>query len=148
MNEQIKSSIDARRNAFNAYDLTDKFKKEIDDLFTEINDFGASCDDVGDFETKFATSPLNQSYIDMFTKVATASANKEATKGATEQMAVNAAEAVTRDVIGSAVPTTKAAVHQKVYDAARDIPGVGNAIDIGEKASYIKHLGKMFGKKK
>ena len=41
-----------------------------------------------------------------------------------------------------------AAVHQKAYDAVRDIPGLGDAIDIAEKASYAAHLGKLFKKKK
>ena len=43
---------------------------------------------------------------------------------------------------------TRAAVHQKAYDEAREIPGVGDAINIAEKASYGAHLAKLFGRKK
>ena len=43
---------------------------------------------------------------------------------------------------------TRAAAHQKAYDAARSVPGLGDAIDIAEKASYAAHLGKLFKKKK
>lgn len=46
------------------------------------------------------------------------------------------------------VVPTRAAVHQKVYDEARSIPGVGDAIDVVEKASYAGHLAKLFRKKK
>ncbi len=70
MDETIKNSIKGRYDAFNAtYELTDKMRNEVDELFDRIYDFGSKCSDVMDFETKFASSPLNQEYIDMFTKV-------------------------------------------------------------------------------
>ena len=151
MNEQIKFSIDARKNAFNSFDLSDEQKKEIDGLFSEIEKLGATCKDAGDFEAKFSASPLNQKYMDMFTKIATEGASKNAMKGATAGMAASAAESAVMNAVGSAVggtiPTTRAAAHQKAYDAARDIPVVGDAIDISQKASYLGHLGKMFKKK-
>ncbi|MBR3269745.1 hypothetical protein IKG07_00615 [Candidatus Saccharibacteria bacterium] len=140
MNDQVKISIDARKNAFNSFELTDKRKAEIDKLFAEIEKLGNSCQDAGDFENKFAASPLNQEYMDMFTKISM--------DGMAEQATKNAAEGAIRSAIGAKVPTTKAAVHQKAYDAARDIPVVGDAIDLGQKASYIKHLGGLFKKKK
>ena len=42
----------------------------MDALFEKIYEFGKTCKDGMDFETKFASSPLNQEYINMFTKVA------------------------------------------------------------------------------
>ena len=36
-----------------------------------IEEFGETCSDSMDFETKFATSPLNKEYTDLFTEVAT-----------------------------------------------------------------------------
>ena len=148
MNDQVKVSIDARRNAFDSFELTDEHKKEINKLFAEIEKLGKSCKDAGEFENKFAASPLNQQYMDMFTKIATDGAKSNAMKGAAAGMAVSVADSAIRNAVGSAVPTTRAAVHQKAYDAARDIPVVGDAIDIGQKASYIKHLGGLFKKKK
>ena len=50
-----------------------KLLKEIDTLFAKINDLGKSCKDVMDFETKFAASPLNKEYIDLFTKISQSS---------------------------------------------------------------------------
>lgn len=149
MDENIKLSINARKNSIlDSYKVTPEQKKELDDLFKEIEELGGTCKDAGDFETKLAASPLNQRYIDLFTKVATSSASDTAAKNMAAGMATSAAESAVKNAIGTAVPTTKAAVHQKAYDAARDIPVVGNAIDIGQKASYIKHLGGLFGKKK
>ncbi|MBR3323994.1 hypothetical protein IKG24_00425 [Candidatus Saccharibacteria bacterium] len=149
MDSSIKASIDARKNAItNAYKLDEKTKKEVDDLFVRIEKLGAECKDAGEFENKLAASPLNQEYINMFTKVATADASTAATQDIAKQMVTNAAEGAIRNAVGSTIPTTRAAVNQKVYDAARDIPGVGDAIDIGQKASYIKHLGKVFGRRK
>ena len=43
---------------------------------------------------------------------------------------------------------TRVSVHQKAYDEVRKVPGLGNAIDIGEKASYAVHLGKLFKSRK
>lgn len=147
MNEQVKVSIDARKNAFNSFELSDEHKKEIDKLFVEIEKLGSSCKDAGEFENKFAASPLNQQYMDMFTKIATDGAKSNTVKSVAGGMVAGATEGAVRNAIGAKVPTTRAAVHQKAYDAARDIPVVGDAIDIGQKASYIKHLGGLFKKK-
>ena len=72
MNDMVKMSIDGRKNAFySAYEINDEsIKKEIDELFDKINDFGKECKDAQEFETAFATSPLNTEYINLFTKVA------------------------------------------------------------------------------
>ena len=72
MNEYVKQSIDGRKMAFSsAYELTDAYKKKVDELFTRIEEFGKGCTDAMDFETKFASSPLNTEYTNLFTEVAT-----------------------------------------------------------------------------
>ena len=147
MDESIKLSIDARKNTLlNSYQVDEKTKQEIEALFSEMEKLGSVCKDSGEFETKLAASPLNQQYIDLFTKVATDSATETAAKGAAQQIVTGAAESAVRNAVGSVVPTTRAAVHQKAYDAARDIPVVGDAVDISQKASYLKHLGGVFKK--
>ena len=149
MNEQVKYSINARKKAIvDSYKVNAEQKKEIDDLFLEIENLGETCKDSGEFENKLAASPLNQKYIDMFTKVATADATATAKKGAATGIVTGAMESAAINAVGSTMPTTRAAVNQKAYDAARDIPVVGDAIDVGQKASYLGHLGKMFKKKK
>ena len=70
MDSIVKQSIDGRRMAFSsAYELTDVYKKKVDELFKRIEEFGEGCSDAMDFETKFATSTLNKEYMDLFTEV-------------------------------------------------------------------------------
>ena len=71
MNDVVKQCIDGRKNAFStAYELTDVYQKKVDELFKRIEEFGKDCTDAMDFESKFAASPLNKEYTDLFTEVA------------------------------------------------------------------------------
>jgi len=74
-------------------------------------------------------------------------AKKDVAKVAAKGAAVGAIESAADQAINNIVPT-RAAVHQKAADVVRGIPVLGDAIDIGQKASYIGHLGKLFGRKK
>ena len=71
MDSIVKMSIDSRKNAFtNAYQIDDqKYLDKIEDLFKRISELGESCSDATDFETKFASSPLNQEYNDLFIEI-------------------------------------------------------------------------------
>lgn len=70
MNDLVKPCVDGRKMAFSsAYELTDVYKKKVDDLFKKIEEFGKDCKDAMEFETKFAASPLNKEYTDLFTEV-------------------------------------------------------------------------------
>lgn len=157
MDEYVKQSIEARKQAMSAtYKVDAAMQKKIDKLFGEIEKLGTKCKDVGDFESKFAASPLNQKYLDLFTEVATSSQAKVAapkvSKAGIGKMvvggaAVGIAESAADQALDVVAPT-RAAVHQKASDVARGVPVVGDAIDIGQKASYAAHLGKLFGKRK
>ena len=60
MDQYVKVSIDSRRDTiFNSFNVNDKFKKKIDDLFKKIEELGKTCKDSADFEAKFAASSLN-----------------------------------------------------------------------------------------
>lgn len=157
MDEYIKQSIEGRKNAIGAtYEISTEMQKKIDALFGEIEELGGKCKDVGDFEAKFAASPLNQKYLDLFTEVATNSQVKvaaskvsksEISKMVATGTAVGVAESALEQAIDNVVPT-RAAVNQEVTDAVRKTPVIGDAMDIAEKAGYVTHLGKLFGKKK
>ena len=155
MDKYVKQSIDARRDAiFAAYQVGDEGKKKIDKLFAEIEKLGETAKDAGDFEAKFAASPLNQKYLDLFTEVATNSQPANAPEVAKPRIgktiaggvAAGVAESALDDVARRVVPT-RAAVHQKATDALRDVPVVGDVMDISQKAGYAMHLGKLFRKK-
>ena len=157
MDKYIKQSIEGRKNAIGAtYEVSAEMQKKIDALFGEIEKLGAKCKDVGDFEAKFAASPLNQKYLDLFTEVATSSQVKVAApkvdKSGIAKMvatgtAVGAAESALDQAVNNVVPT-RAAVNQEVTDAVRKTPVIGDAMDIAQKAGYMAHLGKLFGKKR
>ena len=111
---------------------------------------------MGDFETKFAASLLNQKYLDLFTEVVTNSqakatvskvSKKEVGKVVAGSTAVGAIESALDQVIDNVVPT-RAAVNQEVTDVVRKTPVLGDAMDIAEKAGYAAHLGKLFRKKR
>ncbi len=144
MDKTIKQSIDVRKAAYaNSFEIDAGMQKKIDALFSEIEKLGEKCKDAGEFEAEFSKSPLNQKYMDLFTEIATKSATKNAVKGAAVGAVQSAAEQALRNIV-----PTRAAVHQKVYDEVRRIPGMGDAIDVAEKASYAEHLAKILGKKK
>ena len=143
MDSSVKKSIDARKDAFKSFEVDAGMQKKIDALFADIEKLGAKCKDVGEFEAEFSKSPLNQKYMDLFTEISKKGAMKTAAKGAV----VGAIESAADQAIDNVVPT-RAAVHQKFSDVARNVPVLGDAIDIGQKASYLRHLGKIFGKKK
>ena len=157
MDEYVKQTIEARKNAFSAsYNISAEMQKKIDVLFGEIEKLGAKCKDVSEFEAEFAKSPLNQKYLDLFTEIATnstakAAAPKSSGAGVGKMVAggvvAGVAESAAEQALRNVVPT-RAAVNQKATDAARSVPVIGDAIDLGQKASYAAHLGKLFKKKK
>ena len=144
MDKIIKQSIDARKVAYaNSFEIDAGTQKKIDALFVEIEKLGEKCKNAGEFEAEFQKSPLNQKYMDLFTEIATKGATKNAMKGVTAGAVQSATEQALRNVV-----PTRAAVHQKAYDEMRKIPGVGDAVDVAEKTSYLGHLGKLFKGKK
>ena len=164
MDQYIKQSIQSRKEAiFNAYEVGADEKKKIETLFAEIEKLGAKCKDVGEFESEFASSPLNQKYLDLFTEIATStpakggvgtkvgaggeSNGKKIGKMVAGGVAAGVAESA-MDQAARAVLPTRAAVHQKASDELRKVPVLGDAIDVGQKASYAAHLGKLFGGRK
>lgn len=72
MDEMIKQSIEARRNAFtSSYEIDDEnIKREVDELFEKMNKLGEECKDVMEFEAKFASSPLSGEYTKLYTRMA------------------------------------------------------------------------------
>lgn len=149
MDKYVEVSIKARKDGiFNAYEVTDAGTlKKIEDLFSEIDALGRSSKDVSEFETKFAASPLNQKYMDIFTELAktqaTANVAGSFAKQAATGVATNVAREVVQNATGGVVPTSRAAAHQKVMDVARDIPGVGEALEIKQQVDFFG----MFKKK-
>ena len=147
MDEIVKQSIESRKQAFfSAYNIVDKnIIKEIEGLFKKIEDLGKTCSDASEFETKFASSPLNQEYIDMFTKVAQSS---EAKITPTQESDIPEEEEYERDeTIGEAIKDdvtryARRKARQEAYDKVRDIPGVGTVLGVKQHIDFFSRFKK------
>ena len=144
MNEMVKNSIDARKNAiYNTYEVTnDKLKKEIDELFDKIYEYGKDMKDQTEFESKFPTSPLNQEYIDMFTKVAQSSPMVQDLKNQNNVASDVANMAL--DEVEMGVDSLTHPMRHKAYQAANDkirsIPIVGDILTVKQHTDLAKSL--------
>ena len=147
MNDLVKTSIEGRKNAiFSAYDIKEQsIIEKIEDLFRRINELGESCTDSMDFESKFASSDLNQEYIQLFTEIATNckpivrddQGNKQV-KSDAEYVAEEVASEIRYQARNVTGPIRRQA-HQEVYDKARNTPVIGDIM-------YAKQLTDFFGK--
>lgn len=147
MDENIVNSIEARKSAItDNYDLKGDLSTKFDQLFKKIEALGKTAKDVGDFEAKFAASPLNQEYNDFFTEVATKNISlKNVAKSSGTSVGEMVSE-VAMDQAGSrlkqAVAPTRAQINQAAYDKARDIPGVGEAMSIKQHFDFFSRFKK------
>ena len=153
MNDLVKTSIESRRTAiFNAYEITDQnLINKIEDLFRRINEFGETCADNMDFETKFATSELNQEYIQIFTEIAT-SCPQKAQETVENRQVKSDAQYVLEDVeseikyqVDSATMPMRRQMREEAERNARNAPVIG---EIMEAKQYADLFGKFFKKKK
>lgn len=152
----IKTSIESRKSAFySAYDINDNnIKTEIDNLFKRIEEFGKSCKDGMDFESKFATSPLNTEYINMFTKVATTCKCKmqpvqdDPNVETDEEFFAREAKEDLEYAIDSATQPLRHEAYEQGKAALRSTK-LGNALfNANNQLENANHLRKLFSKKK
>ena len=141
MDSNIKISIDSRRDAiFNTYDINDpKILDKVNDLFKRMEDFASTCSDIQEFETKFATSPLNQEYTNIFTEVATKCPIKGAEDVSSEGMLPN------NELLDDLSHPIKTQLNQKKMDFLRGLPIVG---DVMEAKQHKDMFDKITGKNK
>lgn len=151
MNELVRNSIDARKTAlFNGYEINNQaILDKIDDLFNRIYEFGENCADSMDFETKFASNSLNQEYIQLFTEVATncksligANSNQDTNVENTEGSVANEVADELLYEAESMVQPVKRQVRQEVYDQVRDIPVVGDVLEIKQHVDFFSRFKK------
>lgn len=124
MNKEILDScVNSRKNALLQTCNNDEMLTEINEYFERVEEFAKNCSDVADFESKFAISELSKEYTDLFTKVMTNpdDANKEK-----ESLAKEVGNEIADDVYHG----VRRKAYQETYDKARDIPVVGEALNI------------------
>lgn len=153
MNALVKTSIEGRKNAiFNSYNITEQsIIEKIEDLFTRINELGESCTDNMDFESKFASSSLNQEYIQLFTKIATSCTQivrqpeeNRHVKSDAEYIAEDVASEIRYQTRNATEPIRRIA-RQEAYETVRDMPVVG---DIMQAKQTMDLFGRFKKKKK
>ena len=150
MNDLVKSSIESRKNAiFNAYNITEQnIIEKIENLFKRINEFGENCTDNIDFESKFASSELNQEYIQLFTEIATSCS--QIVRQSEENTNVKSdEEAILEDISSElkyqakeAIQPIRSKIYQETYDEVRDIPIVGDILNVKQHVDFFSRFKK------
>jgi head-tail adaptor len=155
MNDLVKNSIESRKNAiFSAYDIKDQsIIDKMEDLFKRINEFGESCLDAVDFESKFASSELNQEYIQIFTEIVTKcpqiakqSENRHV-KSDEENIKDEIASEIRYQARNATEPIRRKA-RQEVYETARDMPVIGEVMHAKQIADVFSGFKRMVTKNK
>ena len=151
MNDQVKLSIDGRKNAFDsAYELTAEDKQKINTLFKDIEELGKTCTDAMDFESKFAANPLNQKYIDLFTEIAQSRKTKLShvpdpvlepapTAG---DVAADLAKTEAELAVDGTVQHFRGRAYRAAYDKALKTPVIGDAIGAKNKIDLLRRFKK------
>ena len=149
MNDIVKANIEARKNAIlGAYEIKEQdLLDSINDLFNRINELGESCSECGEFESKFASSSLNQEYIDIFTKIVTTCSpiTRETetvrVKTTGEEIADEVASELKYQLEDATMPIRRE-LRQEAYDQVRDIPIVGDALNIKQHVDFFSRFKK------
>lgn len=150
MNDLVRNCIESRRTAiFNAYDVKNEDNlNKIEEFFKKLEDFANNYDDVMAFEGAFVSSELNQEYMSLFTQIATTEAPKninvddykqqDSLQLSGDEIAQMAADELVEGVTSKA----RGIAYREAYDKVRDIPGVGDAIDIKNKIDFFGRFRK------
>ena len=152
MNDMVRNAIDARKDAiFNAYDVKDKaILEKVEKLFKKIEELGEKSFDIADFETKFAKDTLNQEYINLFTEIATSCKPKDLSSGDDSDSEIKSdAEYILDDVasevkyqLEDATSAVRHQAYQETFDKVRDIPGIGQAMEIKQHIDFFGRFGR------
>ena len=144
MNEMIKNSIDARKQAiFNAYNIDNKeIEKTINDFFTELEKFASKYNDVMDFETAFSSSDLNQKYINLFTEVGSKCKPKVFESEEYIESTDNNITSDAQYLMDDLTQPMRREARQKVDDALRSTPIVGDIMGVKQHIDLFNKFKK------
>lgn len=155
MDSLVKNSIDSRKQAFYAaYEIKDQsLIEKVEDLFRRIEKFGESCLDATDFETRFASSSLNQEYIQLFTEIATTcppitheTPIESNAKTTGEQVLDEVKDEMEYRAKEATLPMRRIA-RQQAYDKARNTPIVGDIMTIKQHVDFFSRFKNLKKKK-
>ena len=141
MNENLKPSIESRKTAlFSAYDIKDEGNlKTIEEYFKKLEEFAKDYNDVMEFETAFASSPLSKEYSDLFVQIM----NTEKTTDGKAPVVDTKEEYTFQDELKDDMErAVRRRARQDAYDKARDIPIVGEAMSVKQHFDFFNRFRK------
>lgn len=141
MNEILKPSIESRKTAlFSSYDIKDPGNlKTIEDFFKKLEDFAKDYNDVMEFETAFANSPLSKEYSDLFVQIM----NTENTTDGKAPVQEKEEEYTLHDELKDDMErAVRRKARQEAYDKVRDIPVVGEAMSVKQHFDFFNRFRK------
>lgn len=141
MNEILKPSIESRKTAlFSSYDIKDPGNlKTIEDFFKKLEDFAKDYNDVMEFETAFASSPLSKEYSDLFVQIM----NTENTTDGKAPVQEKEEEYTLHDELKDDMErAVRRKARQEAYDKVRDIPVVGEAMSVKQHFDFFNRFRK------
>ena len=136
MEDILKSCVESRKNAImgsykgNNQELLD----EINGYFERLEEFAKGFESVQDFESKFAISSLAEEYTNLFTKVMT--------DGEEQPKEDSLATEVGKEVADDVYHAARHQAYQETYDKARDIPVVGEALNVKQHFDFFSRFRK------
>ena len=150
MNDVVKSCIESRRTAiFSVYDVKNEDNiNKINDFFKRLEEFAEQYNDVTEFETAFASSNFNQEYMTIFTQIASTEKAKNIDVDSYKRSPFedvksdDVAEMVADEIVTGVTDKARGIAYREAYDKARDIPVVGDAIDIKNKIDFFGRFRK------
>ena len=141
MNEILKPSIESRKTAlFTSYDIKDPGNlKAIEDFFKKLEDFAKDYNDVMEFETAFASSPLSKEYSDLFVQIMNTESTTDGVAPVQEKEEEYTIQDELKDDMERAV---RRKARQEAYDKVRDIPVVGEAMNVKQHFDFFNRFRK------
>lgn len=141
MKDILKPSIESRKTAlFSAYDIKDPGNlKTIDDFFHRLEEFANDYDDVMAFETAFASSPLCKEYSDLFVQIMNTEKTVDGKAPVVDVQEEYTLHDEMRDDMERAV---RRKARQEAYDAARDMPIIGDAMTAKQHFDFFDRFRK------
>ena len=131
MNDIKTACVDSRRMALDSMlgNATEAQKQMVDNFFKRLEEFANTCSDVTDFETKFASSPLASEYTELFQSIMT--------NGEEEPEEKSLGAEIRDEVVDDVTRAARRQARQEAYDKARDIPVVGEALEVKQYADFF-----------
>lgn len=131
-NSILESCVNSRKNALLQACTNESLINEINEYFERVEEFAKKCSDVADFEAKFSSTELAKEYTDLFVKATTSDSEEEKKDSLANDIANELADDVTH--------RARAKAHQAAYDQARDIPVVGEALNVKQHFDFFSRF--------